>query len=109
MSRKSTSYAAIPDDKKFYVLSNMIKSAVLFSYCPNAMHVLYMALAQYAAARARGDSALDHTGHLLLPFDAPPSPASSAVMCGTTAAFATWVCCTRFQISSPSSSSRACR
>lgn len=44
MSRLSTSYAAIPDDKKFYVLSNLIKSAVLLAYCPSAASTLYGAL-----------------------------------------------------------------
>ncbi|KAL1527102.1 hypothetical protein AB1Y20_015785 [Prymnesium parvum] len=55
MSRRSTSYASIPDDKKFYVLSNLIKSAVLFSYCPLAVHVLYEALAfdRWSTARIR--------------------------------------------------------
>ena len=55
MSRRSTSYASIPDDKKFYVLSNLIKSAVLFSYCPLAVHVLYEALAldQWSTSRIR--------------------------------------------------------
>jgi len=45
MERRSTSYAAIPDDKKFYMLSNLIKSAVLFAYCPMAVNVLWEALA----------------------------------------------------------------
>jgi len=45
MSRWSTSYASIPDDKKFYVLSNLIKSAVLLAYCPSAAYTLYRALA----------------------------------------------------------------
>jgi len=55
MSRHSTSYASIPDDKKFYVLSNLIKSAVLFSYCPLAVHVLWEALAhdRWSTARIR--------------------------------------------------------
>jgi len=44
MLRNSSSYKSIPDDKKFYVLGNLIKSAVLFSYCPLASKVLYEAL-----------------------------------------------------------------
>ena len=44
MNRKSKSYATIPEDKKFYVLSNLIKSAVLFSYCPLAGQTLCNAL-----------------------------------------------------------------
>jgi hypothetical protein len=44
MSRHSTSYARIPDPKKFYVLSNLIKSAVLLSYSPLAAFTLYEAL-----------------------------------------------------------------
>jgi hypothetical protein len=41
LSRHSSSYARIADDKKFYVLSNLIKSAVLLSYSPLAADVLY--------------------------------------------------------------------
>jgi len=44
VSRLSTSYAAIPHDKKFYVLSNLIKSALLLGYCPSAAATLYNAL-----------------------------------------------------------------
>lgn len=44
LSRRSTSYASIPDDKKFYVLSNLIKAAVLLSYSPLAGVTLYRAL-----------------------------------------------------------------
>ena len=43
MSRISTSYASIPDDKKFYVLSNLIKSAVLLAYSPSCAVTLYNA------------------------------------------------------------------
>jgi len=45
MKRHSTSYDAIPDDKKFYVLSNLIKSAVLLAYCPSCVYTLYRAMA----------------------------------------------------------------
>lgn len=41
MQRKSTSYVSIPDDKKFYALSNLIKSATLVSYVPFAAHTLW--------------------------------------------------------------------
>jgi len=44
MCNNSSSYAAIPDDKRFYVLSNLIKSAVLLAYCPLAARTLYLAL-----------------------------------------------------------------
>jgi len=44
MAAQSSSYASIPDDKRFYVLSNLIKSAVLLSYCPLAARTLYQAL-----------------------------------------------------------------
>jgi len=55
MLRLSTSYAAIPDDKKFYVLSNTIKSAVLFVYCPLAVKTLYQAVFynEWSTARIR--------------------------------------------------------
>ena len=43
MTQNSTSYASIPDDKKFYVLSNLIKSAVLLAYTPSAAVTLYNA------------------------------------------------------------------
>lgn len=43
MAKLSTSYASIPDDKKFYVLSNLIKSAVLLAYSPSAAVTLYNA------------------------------------------------------------------
>lgn len=43
MAKLSTSYASIPADKKFYVLSNLIKSAVLLAYSPSAMVTLYSA------------------------------------------------------------------
>jgi len=60
MSRRSTSYGSIPDDKKFYVLSNLIKSAVLFSYCPLAVQCLYQALVLdvWSTARIRNLSVL---------------------------------------------------
>ena len=44
LARQSTSYARIPDDKKFYVLSNLIKSAVLTAYTPQAAWLLYQAI-----------------------------------------------------------------
>eukprot|EP00322_Chrysochromulina_rotalis_P012335 CAMPEP_0115846060 /NCGR_PEP_ID=MMETSP0287-20121206/9670_1 /TAXON_ID=412157 /ORGANISM="Chrysochromulina rotalis, Strain UIO044" /LENGTH=249 /DNA_ID=CAMNT_0003299847 /DNA_START=67 /DNA_END=813 /DNA_ORIENTATION=+ len=44
MCDNSTSYANIPEDKRFYVLSNLIKSAVLLAYCPLAARTLYIAL-----------------------------------------------------------------
>ena len=44
LARQSTSYARIPDDKKFYVLSNLIKSAVLTAYTPQAAYLLYQAI-----------------------------------------------------------------
>jgi len=44
MLRHSSSYRAIPEDKKFYVLSNVIKSGVLLSYCPLAALTLYMCI-----------------------------------------------------------------
>jgi hypothetical protein len=44
MIRASSSYQNIPDDKKFYVLSNLIKSAVLLAYCPSAAYTLYRAM-----------------------------------------------------------------
>jgi len=55
MSRLSTSYAAIPADKQFYVLSNLIKSAVLLAYCPSAATTLFRALAldEWANMRIR--------------------------------------------------------
>jgi len=37
----SNSYRTIPPDKQFYVLSNLIKSAVLLSYSPLAAKLLY--------------------------------------------------------------------
>ena len=45
MKQMSHSYDAIPDDKKFYVLSNLIKSAVLLAYCPSCVYTLYRAMA----------------------------------------------------------------
>jgi len=44
MMRVSTSYAAIPDAKKFYVLSNLVKAAVLLSYTPVAARTLYLGM-----------------------------------------------------------------
>jgi len=44
LARISTSYARIKDDQKFYVLSNLIKSAVLTTYTPQAAFQLYDAL-----------------------------------------------------------------
>ena len=44
MQRYSTSYAAIADDKQFYVLSNLIKSGLLLAYTPAAGKTLYDAL-----------------------------------------------------------------
>lgn len=46
MSRHSSSYASIADDKKFYVLSNLIKSAMLLAYSPSAAKTLWLALAR---------------------------------------------------------------
>ena len=43
MAQRSSSYAKIEDDKKFYVLSNLIKSAALLAYTPSAAATLYMA------------------------------------------------------------------
>lgn len=40
----STSYREIPSDKKFYVLSNLIKSAVLLSYSPLAFNLLVQSM-----------------------------------------------------------------
>ncbi|KAL3931554.1 MAG: hypothetical protein SGPRY_001077, partial [Prymnesium sp.] len=56
MSRLSTSYASIPDDKKFYPTTEMCAlaaTAVLFAYCPLAVHFLYeaMALDHWSTAR----------------------------------------------------------
>ncbi len=45
LERFSSSYTTIPDDKKFYVLSNLIKSAVLLVYCPLVARTLYLAFA----------------------------------------------------------------
>ena len=53
MLKHSTSYAAIPDDKKFYVLSNILKSAVLFAYCPIAAKTLKGALLDGVWSTAR--------------------------------------------------------
>merc|ERR1719473_43722 len=44
MSTFSKSYASIPDDKKFYVLSNLIKSAALLAYTPSCAGTLWLAL-----------------------------------------------------------------
>lgn len=46
MSRHSGSYKIIADDKQFYVLSNLIKSAVLLAYSPCAAKTLWLALVQ---------------------------------------------------------------
>ncbi len=40
----SSSYGKIPDDKRFYVLMNLIKSGALLSYTPMAMTLLYETL-----------------------------------------------------------------
>merc|ERR1712146_694344 len=40
----STSYRNIPEDKRFYVLSNLIKSAALFAYSPLAGQLLYQTM-----------------------------------------------------------------
>jgi len=40
----SSSYGVIPDDKRFYVLMNLIKSGALLSYTPMAMSLLYETL-----------------------------------------------------------------
>jgi hypothetical protein len=47
MSRLSQSYAAIPNDKKFYVLSNLIKSAVLLTYTPLGAFTLCASRSRY--------------------------------------------------------------
>jgi len=44
MMQLSSSYATIPEDKKFYVLCNLIKSAVLLAYSPLAAKTLWLAL-----------------------------------------------------------------
>jgi len=44
MMKLSSSYASIPEDKKFYVLCNLIKSAVLLAYSPLAAKTLWIAL-----------------------------------------------------------------
>ncbi len=44
MKTMSRSYDAIPEDKRFYVLSNLIKSAVLCAYCPSCVNLLYRGL-----------------------------------------------------------------
>jgi len=43
LAKLSTSYASIPEDRKFYVLSNLIKSAALLAYTPTAAVLLYQA------------------------------------------------------------------
>lgn len=40
-SRFSTSYRRIDPDKQFYVLSNLIKSAMLMTFTPQSIYVLY--------------------------------------------------------------------
>ena len=49
-SRQSTGFARIPDDK-FYVLSNLIKSAVLTAYTPQAAYMLYQSIASTSGRR----------------------------------------------------------
>merc|ERR1719399_1936750 len=44
LKKLSTSYAKVPEDKQFYVLSNLIKSAVLMTYTPLAAQLLWNAL-----------------------------------------------------------------
>lgn len=44
LSKLSTSYQAIESDKQFYVLSNLIKSALLLAYTPMAGYLLHEAL-----------------------------------------------------------------
>lgn len=46
LQKQSTSYQKIPEDKKFYVLSNLIKSAVLASITPFALIMLHEAMVQ---------------------------------------------------------------
>ena len=41
LNKWSSSYRRIPEARKFYVLSNLIKSAVLLSYSPLAAKCLY--------------------------------------------------------------------
>lgn len=44
LTKYSKSYASIAPDKQFYVLSNLIKSAVLLSYSPLAGQLLYQTM-----------------------------------------------------------------
>lgn len=55
MMKLSGSYAAIPEDKKFYVLGNLIKSAVLLAYSPLAAKTLWLAMVdgQWSTPRIR--------------------------------------------------------
>lgn len=44
LKKISKTYLLVSDDKKFYVLANLIKSSALFSYTPMALKVLYETL-----------------------------------------------------------------
>jgi hypothetical protein len=44
LKHTSKTYEMVSDDKKFYVLSNLIKSSALFSYTPMALKILYETL-----------------------------------------------------------------
>jgi hypothetical protein len=44
LGKLSSSYTAIPDDKRFYVISNLVKSGVLLAYSPMCAKLLYSAL-----------------------------------------------------------------
>ena len=45
LEKMSESYRNINEQKKFYILSNLIKSAALLAYSPIALKTLYSALA----------------------------------------------------------------
>uniref|UniRef100_A0A7S4F235 Uncharacterized protein n=1 Tax=Chrysotila carterae TaxID=13221 RepID=A0A7S4F235_CHRCT len=61
MMRLSSSYTKIPDEKKFYVLSNLIKAAVLLSYTPLAALTLYRALVRRRGDQLQGEDAKQET------------------------------------------------
>uniref|UniRef100_A0A6S9XJD1 Uncharacterized protein n=1 Tax=Chrysotila carterae TaxID=13221 RepID=A0A6S9XJD1_CHRCT len=61
MMRLSSSYTKIPDEKKFYVLSNLIKAAVLLSYTPLAALTLYRALVRHAQPKNARTQASSHS------------------------------------------------
>ena len=101
LARESTSYARIPDDKKFYVLSNLIKSAVLTAYTPQAAYLLYQAIHLDECAQIlRRNSASRNSAAQFS--EAPPR--RSPLAGGRRRASARSACCTRSPTSSPSSS-----